>query len=367
MDPREQDVIELARASVSPFIPGLSELSIDRALTDYPALRAPIAGAALRACAAGGDLRVTARSADADPSQLFWTHRQRVGGLDLAMVEAGSGSAPDGSYIAQAEVALRTAEAFGQVDIMTLQIAGAARDRPPRGFQTALDGSFLAIERGLLRQEELPLAADYKRFLDSLGHDTRRNMHRYRRKTEAAGFAFQYTAEAPPPLQAAVRHRLGAMNTPQPKSRRRIDAHDEFVAARAMPYCATLLTQDGGIGSFATGFITGDSAYLVYQLNDAANRKMSLSLVLRGHLIEALIAQGVRALIFPNGCHGLLDAACMPRRGTVMILIRRSLTAVAKTLAVAAFADTRYIRTAVRTASRYEISQWRKARSHQSG
>ncbi len=339
------------------------QLPLDVALSDFPVLRAPLAAAALRSCAAGGILQVQTTGQGAEPGALFWSHRQRLWGLELGLAEVGAGPAPQDDYIAQAERALEAASRFGKVDIMTLQIAESAPTaKPPRGFQRAMGGAYLAVERGLARRESLPLLGDYAGFLQSLGHDTRRNMHRYRRKAGAAGFSFRFATEAPPRTEAALRHGLGALTEPRPKSPRRIDAHDGFIADRTRPYWAALEGRDGRPASIAAGFITGDSAYLVYQLNDAAHGKLSLSLVLRGYLIEALLELGVRELIFPNGCSGLLQAACTQRRGVVMILLRRSLVGLAKTLAVAAFAETHYVRKATISAARHDWRQWRSGR-----
>jgi hypothetical protein len=330
---------------------------LDRALLAHPCLRAALCGAALKAAVAGGNLTI---AAGGDASAMFWSHRQRFAGIDLAIIDAGAGPAPGDDPIGHAEAALNAARQTGAVDIMVLQIAHGARPgKPPRGFQQAMGGDYLAIERGLTRRETLPIGDDYASFLQSLGHDTRRNAHRYRRKAEAAGLSFRFAWGPPPPDEADRRYRLGAATRPIQKSRRRIDAHDRFIAARARPYQAWLEKPDGEPASFATGFVTGDGGYLVYQLNDPAFAAISLSMTLRTYVIEALSAAGVRALIFPNGCGGLLGNACEVRRGTAIVAIRSSAGGLIKTLAAAAFAETGYVRKASISAARHTIAEWR--------
>jgi len=60
------------------------------------------------------------------------------------------------------------------------------------------------------------------------------------------------------------------------------------------------------------GFVDARTAYLIYQLNSPEWHYLSPSLLHRAHLIEALMAIGVRELIFVHGCSGLLHRACDP-------------------------------------------------------
>ncbi len=58
----------------------------------------------------------------------------------------------------------------------------------------------------------------------------------------------------------------------------------------------------------AGGWIEDDRAILVMQLNDRTRARESISLVLRSYLIEALIQQGIREIIFWEGTSAPLNA-----------------------------------------------------------
>jgi hypothetical protein len=292
--------------------------------------RSPICGAALRAHHGGRDLALRADDPQSTLGPLLWHYRQEWRGRDVAMVEAGAGPARTATRLAQAEDTLRLLTADAPIDVLSLKIIGAERrSRMVPGAIRTSDG-YYAIEQRITRHDVLPLGVDFDDFLRRLGHDTRRNMHRTRRKAAKGGYAFAFTPGAPREEEAAERYRLGAATHPAPRARNRLASYDRFIGARGRPFHSTIRTAAGDIVSLAAGFIAGETGFLVYQFNHVDHRQASLSLTNRSHLSEALIAQGVRELIFPNGCSGLLRQACAPWKGVEIVLIRRSFPALIK-------------------------------------
>jgi hypothetical protein len=246
------------------------------------------------------------------------------------MVEAGAGPSKTATRLAQAEDSLRLLAADSPIDILSVKIIGAERrSRMVPGATRVRDG-YYAIEQRITRYDVLPLGADLDAFLRRLGHDTRRNMHRTRRKAAKSGYGFAFVPVAPRAEDVVERYRLGAATHPAPRSRARLDSYDRFIGARPRPYHSTIRTAAGDIVSLAAGFIAGQTGFLLYQFNHSDHREASLSLTNRSYLTEALIAEGVRELIFPNGCGGLLRQACEPWKGVEIVLIRRSLPALTK-------------------------------------
>ena len=73
-----------------------------------------------------------------------------------------------------------------------------------------------------------------------------------------------------------------------------------------------LAASDGRVVSVLAGVRSGNHLHLLSQFNDEAIRGFSASLVLRGYLIERLIAQGVASIHFVNGTSAALGRYCEP-------------------------------------------------------
>jgi hypothetical protein len=144
----------------------------------------------------------------------------------------------------------------------------------------------------------LELPRTYKQFLAKVGSNTRHNLCRYRRRSEAAGNEFcselSFTdfyaaAKCLFPRETCARHEsnfrqcLGMM---------------EAMPSRLL---IGLRRSSGEWISLAGGWYAGDRAVLNMQLNDRACLRDSVSLVLRSYLIEQLINRGIRELVFWAG------------------------------------------------------------------
>src|SRR5262249_26682625 len=80
---------------------------------------------------------------------------------------------------------------------------------------------------------------------------------------------------------------------------------------------------EGRLLSLCRGFIQGETAYLVYQINDPAVPGISLAAFHDFRLVEQLIAQGASELIFVMGAHQF-KRVCQVSSKDELITIRPS-------------------------------------------
>ena len=285
----------------------------------------------MRSLAAGGKFTFGA-GADAINRDLSWS-RRTARGRDLRIVDAVLACRSPARCLDEAEAVLHRLKDEAPIDILSVEIADPrGADGKLEGFQRR--GAYLVCEHRYAREALLTLEDDWEDFLNGLGRKTRRNMRRFRRRAGAAGLRFSLADEAPSSVDAEARHRLGAATRPAPRSATYIDACDVFIRARTHPFVGRLREGDGATAAMVVGFITGQSAYIAYQLHHSRHEKLSLSLTMRSHLTEALIRQGVRELIFPNGCQGQLRSACRPQPISTVAFIRAGPVALTKALAL---------------------------------
>ena len=174
-------------------------------------------------------------------------------------------------------------------------------------------------------REALTLPATYEELLVRLGRHTRRDMRHLRRQVPARGL--QLSLNERPSCGGPERRALGPLARPAAYHPREIDAYDGFLAAQRHCFYANLRHIDGSLLSSAAGFVSGTTAFLLYQLNHRDFPRLSLSLTNRAFLLEQLIQKGVRELVLPGGSSGLLRNACEWRRTGEIVLIERSVPA----------------------------------------
>lgn len=155
----------------------------------------------------------------------------------------------------------------------------------------------------------LHLGTDFHDFLEGLGPRTRRNLRYYRRRAEEQGLRFvpdltlaQYEAAM---TALATREDAATLQERDARDRR-------FFAQFGRPLLAGLATSDGRLLSVLGGVRAGDHLHLLSQFNDESCPGQSLSLLLRGYVIEQLIEHGVRQIHFVNGTSGALGRFCDP-------------------------------------------------------
>jgi hypothetical protein len=143
----------------------------------------------------------------------------------------------------------------------------------------------------------LPLAGTYDQFLDGLGSKTRRNFRHYRRRFETSGHTFVER------LSMDELHSATLDLIPKSEFTSRWQQLDfgmplDTVAAANRPLAIGLRHQNGEWLGVLGGWFTPSGAVLRIQLNNERDfASDSLSLVLRGYLIELLIRQGLQELV----------------------------------------------------------------------
>ena len=156
----------------------------------------------------------------------------------------------------------------------------------------------------------LPLPASYDAFLTSLGTQTRRNFRYYRRRFEAAGHGY---VECVPPNE--LEEILCGLRTKSriPFTIAKMKTAARTVLSTSSPWAAALRHANGEYLSVTAGWLDGGRAtMLLQQNNDLEFSDASLSVVLRGYLIETLITQRVPELVFWSGSAAPLSRYAQP-------------------------------------------------------
>ena len=158
----------------------------------------------------------------------------------------------------------------------------------------SLDGSYAAVQHHCF----LRLPADYESFLGQFGKHTRRNFRYYRRAFESAGG--EYTGEMTLEDFRRAALRIGSKDVVGANAEG-LDRALKMLSAVKRPLL-TGLRIDGEYVSVLGGWHETDRTTVFVQLNDDHDHaKLSLSVVLRGYLVEELIGDGVPTLLFWAG------------------------------------------------------------------
>jgi hypothetical protein len=306
-------------------------LSLQACDATLPAARAPlgearITTARLEAVAAlhrSGQIR---RSFEAGRYSAWFPHR--LFGLELKIVE-GVLDLPMPSLATGRADAVRRFMDLSGANVARLTMTGAPIQGAPSA-QGLLQAGTAVESRDLLLLE-----GDPEIFLSRLGRHTRRNVRRADRIAGETGMVFRYREGSRAAAIEDIRA-LAARNKPAPLTLKRLAAHETLIAGKKSGFESQLALATGEVISYCRGFIEGNVAFLVYQANDPTVPRINLSLLHRFKLIEQLIGQGVRELMFPFGCAGLLRDACVPVQIEERIVIRTSVAGIATALTLSA-------------------------------
>jgi len=235
-------------------------------------------------------------------------------------------------------------------DADALRQAAAALVQAHRGdmstFRVALDGAFngptgrtttylsravVTISPSLVR-EVLSLPEDPAGFAAALGRGSRRNIERCRRRTDQRGMRYRWSRETDNPDLAELEE-LCRNNMPTGLSLARVASMMAFTRGRCQPFLAELRDHDGALVSMAGGFVEGDVALMMFQINHRRYRDIGPSLAIRAFIAEKLIPAGVRHLAFVGKCAGILRHSCARVPMIEMLVVRRSPAARIKQLA----------------------------------
>jgi hypothetical protein len=145
----------------------------------------------------------------------------------------------------------------------------------------------------------LALPGNYEELLKSLGKTTRRNFRYYRRRFEAEGHRYVDNLSLDDARSAVSYLEKKSKMPGRPDS---VETFLRVAALGASPLIAGLKHRDGNWMSIVLGMYTRTGAVVLLQLNnDREFPRNSLSVVLRGYLIESLIGQGMEELLYWGG------------------------------------------------------------------
>jgi hypothetical protein len=108
-----------------------------------------------------------------------------------------------------------------------------------------------------------------------------------------------------------------------------------MLSFRPSTFEARITDADGSLISLTRGFVSGRTAYLVYQMNNPVVPGINLGLFQTFKVIEELTARGVTEAIFVMESSALLKAACRVSSKEELITIRPSLRGLAMTAVLA--------------------------------
>ena len=166
----------------------------------------------------------------------------------------------------------------------------------------------------------LPLTSSYEALLSQMGSHTRRNFRYYRRQFEMHGHAYVEPLTIPE-FRAATVELIGKSSIPAEKQR--IERIVRMCLAAGRPMLVGLRAHDGEWLAVLGGWYDGDQATVLFQINrDQERRADSLSVVLRGYLIESLIRRDFQSMVFVAGVSEPLKRYCRIVPNVVLYLDR---------------------------------------------
>lgn len=157
----------------------------------------------------------------------------------------------------------------------------------------------------------LVLDDSYEHFLMSLTKPTRRTVRRYRRKAADCQWRFEASL-APAELDCALQYMVHHQRTSR-HSLRTLSTLCRMLTALGSPVLCGVFDKDNQPISVAMGWFENTNAYLLIQLNhgDASYDRANVSTVMRSHLIEELVARGVKRLTMVGSCMGRFQPSCL--------------------------------------------------------
>ena len=161
-----------------------------------------------------------------------------------------------------------------------------------------------------VRHSRLLLPQDYESFLRSLGPHTRRNLRYYRRRFEAAGHIYVDNLSSDD-FRSISRELRGKSRIPTAANL--VQRSINIVESAKRPLIWGLCGADGRWMSVLVGWREDDKVTFFFQMNsDLDHPRDSLSMVLRGYVLESLIESGVHTLDFWWGIIGPLAVHARP-------------------------------------------------------
>jgi hypothetical protein len=169
--------------------------------------------------------------------------------------------------------------------------------------------------------DRIALPTSFEQYLNTLGKHTRRNVRYYTRKAMAAGIQFEQDL-AEQEYESSVA-RLNE-ETDFPANERRLARDRRLLMLNGGTRRFGLRGPDGMMVAVLCGFTRGKRFHLLTQLNDAHLQRLSLSVVLRGFVIQHLIDTGHTELQYMGGSSLSLGRFCDPQQYRSLIVDRKT-------------------------------------------
>jgi hypothetical protein len=265
--------------------------------------------------------------------------RRPVWRHDPAVVCAFRDCASRGDSIwTTAEQTLTQLAERSHVDHLNVYVAGTVPDEDQGDFalHPVLDGKYVGMAIPYQTRDILEFPSTFEEFLKSLGPNNRRHMKARRSKAQKAGI--QFVLRRHPVTTFAERSELGQRSRPKPYGPKKLDLWDAYAQAQPGFFQCALRGPQGAALSCCTGFVEGDTALMMYQLNDNSYPELGLTMTLRGFLIEHCISAGLRRIVLPMGISGHLEHAATTNPIAQVLFVKSSLTSVAKAVLMRRFA-----------------------------
>jgi hypothetical protein len=201
---------------------------------------------------------------------------------------------------------------------------------PRNEDKAAVKGMAMRYLDALIPGDRLLLLPTFEEFLGTLGKHTRRNVRYYTRKVLAEGIEF-IPALTKAEYQAGL-DRLNAI-TSFPAEPLRLARDERLLELHSGAQRFGLRAADGNLVAVLCGFTRNGRYHLLTQLNDIHLEHLSLSLVLRGCVIEHLIGSGHTQLQFMGGTSLSFGRFCVPQQYRSIFVDKKSgISAAAKQL-----------------------------------
>jgi hypothetical protein len=243
-------------------------------------------------------------------------------------IAAGYAVAADGglqSIEACAAAALRDAAIAGAAPSILKLYVGRPNGFPQPGGKRVvkIGGKLHAIlpARTAIR-DRIPLGDSYENFVSGLGRHSRRNLRHAQARALRLGIT--HSVESVPRHFPAELRTLAGNTYPTGARPGIVAAIHRLLGAHGRGFHSILSLPSGEILSCCSGFIEGDTAFVLHQMNHGAHLDLEPSLTNRAFLIAHLIQTGVRDLVFIKGCRGILHHACVPESGEIAWVVRLS-------------------------------------------
>jgi hypothetical protein len=171
----------------------------------------------------------------------------------------------------------------------------------------------------------LPLDRDPDALLMRLGAQTRRNIRRSLRIAANLNLSFDFRLRSRSIAAERDVLALAERNRPIRAIAKNLDTLEDIIAQRGNGFETRIVSGDGALISLCRGFIEGQTAYVVYQINDPQVPGISLSLLHKFKLIEDLNSRSMAEIIFILGCSGPFAKICKITALEELVTIRPTL------------------------------------------